>query len=539
MTSAPETALALFETAFKEFADRPAFTCLGHTLTFTDIDQASRHLAAYLREVAGLQPGDAIALQMPNITQYPIAVYAALRAGLVVVNINPLYTPRELRHQLKDSGAKALIVLANVAADVAQVIPQTEVAHVIVTHIADFMPWPKRSLINWVVKHLKKMVPAYDFAQSVSWCDALARGAKCAPVSHEAAPDDLMVLQYTGGTTGVAKGAMLTQHNLYSNVRQTKQHLPQFFGPDSEIFAAPLPLYHIYALNLHLLAGFSSGAHSILIPNPRDLPSLFKALAPFPITVFVGINTLFNAMLKHPGFAQLNLSRLKVTSAGGMALTSETARQWQERTQCAISEGYGLTETSPIVSCNPIDAIRQGTIGLPLPGTEVKVVDDAGVSQAAGSPGELWVRGPQVMKGYWQRPVETEHVLTADGWFKTGDIAVLEPDGYIRIVDRKKDMIIVSGFNVYPNEIEDVAMTHPSIREAAVVGVPQPSGGEWVKIFVVSDSPDLTEDDVIDHCRQSLTAYKVPKLVEFRDSLPKTTVGKILRRELRDGPASK
>ncbi|WP_053981178.1 AMP-binding protein [Marinagarivorans algicola] len=533
-----ETASALFEHAFKAYPTRAAFTCLGSTLTFKDVDDRSAALAAFFIHGLKLQAGDRIALQLPNICQYPIAIYAAMRAGLVVVNVNPLYSSRELCHQLKDSGAKALIVLANVAHEVSTIIDQTPIEHVIVTEIADSMPWPKRSLVNFVIKHVKKMVPAFSFHKSISFLDALKQGGQLlsqhGATVTETSPDDLMVLQYTGGTTGLAKGAMLTQHNLYSNVVQMKEHMPEFFSADVETFAAPLPLYHIYALNLHVLAGFSNGAHSILIPNPRDLPALFKAFEPFKITVFVGLNTLFNAMMHHPLFDSFDSSSLKVTSAGGMALTSETARLWQERTHCNISEGYGLTETSPIVSSNKIDAIQMGTIGTPLPNTQVRVINEEGVVLPEGEAGELCVKGPQVMKGYWGKPEATAEVLDDEGWFRTGDIAVIQPDGYIKIVDRKKDMIIVSGFNVYPNEVEDVAMTHPEIMEAAVIGVPQASGGEIVKIFVVAENPGLSEEDVISYCRENLTAYKAPKLVEFRKELPKSNVGKILRRELRD-----
>ncbi len=534
MTIANQTALALFEHAFKTYAERPAFTCLGVTSTYREIDEKSAALAAYFRQVLHLQAGDRIALQMPNITQYPIAIYAALRAGLVIVNVNPLYTERELIYQLKDSGAKALVVLANVAANVSRVIAQTDVEHVIVTEIADFMPWPKRFLINAVVKHLKKMVPPFTFVKPIAFVDALAAGAALPKVEHEPKPEDLMVLQYTGGTTGVAKGAMLSQFNLYSNVQQIKERLPSFFSEDKEIFATPLPLYHIYALNLHLLAGFSNGAHSVLIPNPRDLDALFKALIPFKITVFVGINTLFNAMLNHKDIDRLDFSALKVTSAGGMALNTEIAKRWRDKTHCDISEGYGLTETSPVLSANPLEAIRAGSIGTPLPKTFFKIVNEHGQILPNGEPGELCVKGPQVMRGYWNKPEETANAFDAEGWFKTGDIAIIQDDGYARIVDRKKDMVIVSGFNVYPNEVEDVAMQHAGVLEAAVIGVATESGNEAIKIFVVRKDPSLTELDVIAHCKKNLTAYKVPKFVEFRDSLPKTNVGKILRRELRE-----
>lgn len=534
MSSYPQTALAVVEHAFKTYPERPAFVCLGCTVTYREIDQKSAAFAAYLVNELGLQPGERIALQMPNIVQFPIALYGAIRAGLVIVNVNPLYTKRELKHQLNDCNAKAIVVLSNVAEALAEVVAETSIEHVIVTDIGDFMPWLKAKLVNFACKHIKKMVPNFSLPSSIPFNKALSVGKRYSAPSIARQPDDLLVLQYTGGTTGLSKGAMLSNRNLMENVRQIKTHLPEFFSEEAEIFAAPLPLYHIYALNLHLMAGFSNGALSILIPNPRDLPSLFDVLKPFQPTVFVGINTLFNAMLKHPRFKDIDFSKLKVTAAGGMALATETAHAWEEATHCKVSEGYGLTETSPVVCANPLAAIKAGTIGLPLPDTELKVINENGETLPANEPGELCVRGPQVMQGYWQNPEATAQVMTADGWFKTGDIGVIRDDGYVKIVDRKKDMIIVSGFNVYPNEVEDVAAMHPNIIEAAVIGVPMSQGGEQVKIFVVTDDEQLTEEDVIAHCREHLTAYKVPKHVEFRDSLPKTNVGKILRRELRN-----
>jgi long-chain acyl-CoA synthetase len=527
------TALALIENAFKAYSDRPAFTCLGTTLTYRQIDEKSAAFSRYLVHELGLVPGDRIALQMPNVTQYPIALYGALRAGLVVVNVNPLYTQRELLHQLKDSGAKALVVLANVASEVAKIVDQTDVKSVLVTEIGDFMPWPKALLVNVVVKYIKKLVPPFKFRKSINFNDALCKGARLPPFEVVVGPQDLMILQYTGGTTGVSKGAMLSQFNLYANVRQIQTHFPEFFSHDREIFAAPLPLYHIYALNLHLMSSFSNGAQTILIPNPRDLESLFDALKPHKLTVFVGINTLFNAMLHHKRFFEIDFSALKVTAAGGMALITDTAKEWEKRTNTKVCEGYGLTETSPVVTGNQLKATQLGSIGRPVPDTEVKVINETGESLPFGEAGELCIRGPQVMLGYWQKPEATAEVIDAEGWFKSGDIAVIQSDGFIKIVDRKKDMIIVSGFNVYPSEIEEVAMQHPDILEAAVVGVPQQGGGEVVKIFVVPENDRLTEEDVIEHCRANLTRYKVPKLVEFRTTLPKSNVGKILRKDLR------
>ena len=529
------TLTELLEYSFKEYPQKPAFTCAGYTLNFQQLEKHSKRFASYLIHHTDLVPGDRIAIQMPNILQFPVAVYGALFAGLIVVNVNPLYTPRELKHQLKDSGAKALVVLSNVASNVASVIPQTDITTVIETNFADLHPAPKRWLINYVVKHVKKLVPKYEFNNSISFRKALSRGNKAFEVQAKNA-DDVAVLQYTGGTTGVAKGAMLTHGNLCSNVWQMIKHMPEVFDAEREVWVACLPLYHIYAFNLHGLCSICAGAHNVLIPNPRDLHSLTQALLPHKITVFIGINTLLNALSRFEEFKQVDFSSLKITTAGGMALTEDVGRIWKEVTGSNISEGYGLTETSPVVCGNPVAAIQMGTIGIPLPETEVKVVDDNGNTLPPGETGELLVRGPQIMKGYWQRPAETDNVLSNDGWLKTGDMAVIKDDGYLKIVDRKKDMILVSGFNVYPNEVEDVVCTHPDIIEAAAVGVPDLESGEVVKLFVVTQNETLTEDDVYDFCKERLTGYKRPKIIEFRDSLPKSNVGKILRKDLRDAP---
>jgi long-chain acyl-CoA synthetase len=507
----------------------------GHTLTYAEIDVLSARFASYLQHHSGLKPGDRIAIQLPNILQYPVVLYGAIRAGLVVVNTNPLYTARELLHQLKDSGAKALVVLANVAGTAAEILPQTQVETVIVTEVGDLLPTPKRQLINFAVKHLKKMVPAYSIPGALNLRNVLEHGDRpLAPVLVNG--DSVLVLQYTGGTTGVAKGAMLSHANLCANVQQILHHMTQLFKTESQVVAVALPLYHIFAFNIHALCAVSRGAHNVLIPNPRDLPALVKAIKPYKISLYVAVNTLYNALVRYEGFRKLDFSELKTSAAGGMAVTEDVARQWREVTGCAICEGYGLTETSPVLVTNPDNAIQSGTIGTPVIDTEIKVADEQGNPVPDGQPGELWARGPQVMSGYWQKPDATAEVLTPDGWFKTGDIAIRRADGYFKIVDRKKDMILVSGFNVYPNEVEDVVTQHPNIVEAAVIGVPNQETGEAAKLFVVTDGKKVSEAEIIAFCRQRLTAYKVPRIIEYRDSLPKSNVGKILRRELRDPP---
>jgi long-chain acyl-CoA synthetase len=528
------TVSELLQDAFSQHAHLPAFTCLGHTLSYAEIDELSARFASYLQHYSGLKPGDRIAIQLPNILQYPVVLYGAIRAGLVVVNTNPLYTPRELLHQLNDSGAKMLVVLANVADRAAEILAQTQVEKVILTEIGDLLPTPKRQLVNFAVKYVKKMVPAFSLPQAISLRDTLKRGSaqpfKPVPITS----DSLLVLQYTGGTTGLAKGAMLSHANLCANVRQILNHMTNLFKSKSQVVAVALPLYHVFAFNIHGLCAVSRGAHSILIPNPRDLPAFIKAIKPYKISLYVAVNTLFNALLRYDEFRKLDFSELKTSAGGGMAVTADVARQWLELTGCAICEGYGLTETSPVVVTNPDYAIQTGTIGTPVIDTEVKIANDDGEAVPEGEPGELWVRGPQVMSGYWQKPEATAEVLTADGWFKTGDIAIRRPDGYYKIVDRKKDMILVSGFNVYPNEIEDVVTQHPDIIEAAAIGVPSSETGETVKLFVVTGEKRVPQEEIIAFCRQRLTAYKIPRIIEYRDSLPKSNVGKILRRELRD-----
>ncbi|WP_342632395.1 long-chain fatty acid--CoA ligase [Marinobacter alkaliphilus] len=524
----------VFEQAVKKFADKPAFTAVGVTLTYRDLDTQSRNFAAWLQNKTDLKPGDRIAVQMPNITQYPVIVFGAMRAGLIVVNTNPLYTTREMEHQFNDSGAKALVVLANMADNAEKVLPHTGIEHVIVTEIADMHSPIKRTLMNAVVKHVKKMVPSYSLPTAHKLPAVLSAGAreKFTPVDINL--DDLAVLQYTGGTTGVAKGAMLTHANLVANLTQVRPMMEDQVEEGKEVVIAPLPLYHIYSFTLNCGIMLEAGAHNVLIPNPRDIPGFVKEMQKQKFSAFIGLNTLFVALCNNEDFQDLDFSGLKLTASGGMALTSDTAKMWERVTGCEISEGYGMTETSPVVTFNPRSAIQIGTIGLPIPSTVVKTIDDDGNETPIGEPGELCVKGPQVMRGYWQRPEDTQKSFTDDGFLKTGDVALIQEDGYIRIVDRKKDMIIVSGFNVFPNEIEDVVTSHPKVVECAAVGIPDAKSGEAVKVYVVPTKEGVTANELKEFCRERLTAYKVPKHFEFRDELPKSNVGKILRRELRD-----
>ena len=532
--------LAVLKQSCQRFSDKIAYSNLGQTLTYGELYQRSADFAAYLQNHTDLQPGDRIAVQMPNVLQYPIAVFGAMRAGLIVVNTNPLYTEREMEHQFNDSGAKALVCLANMAALAEKVVPKTGIKHVIITEVADMLPTIKRVVINAVVKYVKKIVPAYSIPQAVSFLDALAMGRGKSFNEANPSSDDVAVLQYTGGTTGVAKGAMLTHKNLVANMLQCRTLMGAKLGEGSEIMVAPLPLYHIYAFTFHCMTLMLIGAHNVLITNPRDLPAFVKDLAKYPFTGFVGLNTLFAGLCNNEDFKKLNFKPLKATFSGGMALQTATAERWQEITGCEICEGYGMTETSPVVSVNPFGAIQIGTIGIPMPSTLCKIVDDAGVEQPLGERGELCVKGPQVMKGYWQRPEATAEVIDSDGWLKTGDIALIQPDGYIRIVDRKKDMIIVSGFNVYPNELEEVLAAMPEVLQCAAIGIPDDKTGEAIKLFVVvKPGQSLTTEQVIKYMHDKVTGYKRPKLVEFRDSLPMTNVGKILRRELRDAEIKK
>ena len=526
---------AVLKESCQRFADKPAFSNMGKTLTYGELYELSGVFAAYLQNHTDLKAGDRIAVQLPNVLQYPVVVFGAMRAGMIVVNTNPLYTAREMEHQFNDSGAKALVCLANMAHLAEEVLPKTGIKHVVITEVADLLPVLKRTLVNFVVKHVKKMVPAYNLPQAVKINEALAKG-RGKPVK-EASPSngDVAVLQYTGGTTGVAKGAMLTHRNLIANMLQSKALMGSNLNEGSEIVICPLPLYHIYAFTFHCMAMMLTGNHNILITNPRDLPGTVKELGKWKFTTFVGLNTLFVALCNNEDFRRLDLSSLKLTLSGGMALQLATAERWKEVTGCPICEGYGMTETSPVATVNPYQNIQIGTIGIPVPSTLCKVIDDAGNDLPLGERGELCVKGPQVMKGYWQRQEATDEMLDAEGWLKTGDIAVIQDDGYLRIVDRKKDMILVSGFNVYPNELEDVLATLPGVLQCAAIGVPDEKSGEAIKVFlVVKPGESLTKEQVMEHMRANLTGYKVPRFVEFRDSLPTTNVGKILRRELRD-----
>ncbi len=524
--------------AFKRYSDRPAFTSLGRTLSYRDLDRLSADFAAYLQQVLGLQPGDRIAVQLPNLIQYPVVVFGALRAGLVVVNTNPLYTANEMLHQFNDSGAKALVLFAGCGDRAEKILAQTQIKHVITTEVADLHSPLKRRLLNTLVKHVKKMVPDYSLPGAVSLPQALKLGSRQQHQPSTPGPEDVAVLQYTGGTTGVAKGAMLTHGNLVGNYLQLAEHFGDFIGESKELFIGPLPLYHIYAFTMHCMLLLGSGNHSVLIPNPRDIPGFVKELKKWKFTGFAGLNTLFVALSNNKEFAQLDFSALKFTASGGMALTTDAANHWQQITGCQIIEGYGLTETSPGVTFNHPGKVQLGSIGQALPLTELKVLDDAEQELPPGQPGELYIRGPQVMKGYWQQIAETALVMTADGWFRSGDMAILQEDGFVRIVDRKKDMLIVSGFNVYPNEVEDVVTAMPEVRECAVIGVADERCGEAVKLFVVTDSEQLSLEMIQAYCRERLTAYKIPRQIEFCNDLPKSNVGKVLRRALKQQPAA-
>lgn len=526
---------AVLKQSCQRFADKPAFSNLGKTLTYGELYTLSGAFAAWLQQHTDLKPGDRIAVQLPNVLQYPVAVFGAMRAGLIVVNTNPLYTAREMEHQFNDSGAKALVCLANMAHLAEKVVPKTQVKHVIVTEVADLLPPLKRLLINSVIKYVKKMVPAYNLPGAVRFNDALALGKGGAVTEANPQPSDVAVLQYTGGTTGVAKGAMLTHRNLVANMLQCRALMGANLQEGCEILITPLPLYHIYAFTFHCMAMMLIGNHNVLISNPRDLSAMVKELGKWKFSGFVGLNTLFVALCNNDAFRALDFSALKITLSGGMALQLSVAERWKTVTGCAICEGYGMTETSPVAAVNPAEANQVGTIGIPVPSTLCKVIDDSGRELGLGEVGELCVKGPQVMKGYWQREEATAEILDQDGWLKTGDIAVIQPDGYMRIVDRKKDMILVSGFNVYPNELEDVLASLPGVLQCAAIGVPDEKSGEVIKMFiVVKPGMTLTKEQVMEHMRANVTGYKVPRHIEFRDALPTTNVGKILRRELRD-----
>ena len=528
----------LLEESFQKYADRNAFVCMDKFLTYRELDKLSLQMGAWLQS-KGLKTGARVAIMLPNVLQYPVAMAAILRAGYTVVNVNPLYTPRELQHQLIDSGSEAIIVLENFATTVEQVLPHTQVKHVIVATMGDLLGGLKGAIVNFVVRKIKKMVPAFSLPGAISFNKMLAEGARLTLQPVQQGHDDIVFLQYTGGTTGVSKGAMLLHRNVIANVLQNEAWMSPVMTPEMRAtsmgFMCALPLYHIYSLTVSALMGMRVGGLNVLIPNPRDIPGFVKELAKHKIVVFPAVNTLYNALLNNAEFAKLDFSSYKVCNGGGMALQRNVAERWLKLTGCPLIEGYGMSETSPVVTGNRVDITEfTGTIGLPFPSTEVAILNDDGVEVPLGEPGEIAVRGPQVMAGYWQRPDETAKSMTADGFFKTGDVGVMDERGYVKIVDRKKDMIIVSGFNVYPNEVEDVVASCPGVLECACIGVPDANSGEAVKVFVVRKDPNLTVEQIREHCKHELTAYKKPKYIEFRDELPKTNVGKILRRQLRD-----
>ena len=528
----------LMEESFQKYSQQTAYNFMGKDFSFGQTDKLSLSFASYLQSL-GLNKGDRVAIMMPNLPQYPIAVAAILRAGYVVVNVNPLYTARELEHQLNDSGSKAIIIIENFAATLQQCIAKTPIKHVVLCAIGDRLGLLKGSLVNYVIRNVKKMVPAFDLANAVRFNDALSAGKSLPFHKPTIAADDVAVLQYTGGTTGVSKGAVLLHRNIIANLLQSEawnQPAMATIPADEQVTTVcALPLYHIFAFTVGMMLSMRTGGKLILIPNPRDIPAVLKALAPHKIHSFPAVNTLFNALANHPDFKTVDWSHLKVSLGGGTAVQSAVAKLWLEKTGCPICEGYGLSETSPSASCNPTTSTEfTGTIGVPLPGTWMVCLDDDGQPVPAGQPGEIAIKGPQVMAGYWQRPDETAKVMTEDGYFKSGDVGVMDERGFFKIVDRKKDMVLVSGFNVYPNEVEEVVAAMPGVMECAVVGVPDEKSGEAVKLVIVRKDPDLTEEAVREFCRHELTGYKQPKVVEFREELPKTPVGKILRRELRD-----
>ena len=526
----------LLEESFSKYADRNAYVCMDKYLTYGELDTYSKKLAAWLQS-RGMQRGARVAIMMPNVLQYPIAIAAVLRAGYTVVNVNPLYTPRELEHQIKDSGSEAIIVLENFAHTVQQVMGKTPLKHVVVASMGEMLGGVKGMLVNFVVRNVKKMVPEFSLPNMVRFKDALSQGAKMPFSKVELAASDVAFLQYTGGTTGVSKGATLTHRNVIANVLQTEAWSKPAMGETNEqtVIVCALPLYHIFALTACAMWGMRTGALNILIVNPRDIPGFIKELGKYKVNMMPAVNTLYNALVNHPDFASLDFSGLKVSNGGGMAVQKAVNDKWKQVTGTSIIEGYGLSETSPVATCNRADVKEfTGTIGLPIPSTDVAILDDAGKPMAIGEIGEIAIRGPQVMAGYWNRPEETAKVMTPDGFFKSGDVGIMDENGYVKIVDRKKDMILVSGFNVYPNELEGVIAGHPGVLECAVIGVPDEHSGEAVKVFVVRKDPNLTAEQLMDYCKQQFTGYKKPKYIEFRDELPKTNVGKILRRALRD-----
>ncbi len=527
----------LLEESFSKYADRKAYVCMDKFLTYGELDAYSKKLAAWLQS-RGMQRGARVAIMMPNVLQYPIAIAAVLRAGYTVVNVNPLYTPRELEHQISDSGSEAIIVLENFAHTVQQVMGKTPLKHVVVASMGEMLGGAKGMLVNFVVRNVKKMVPEFSLPNMVRFKDALSQGGKMPFSKVELASSDVAFLQYTGGTTGVSKGATLTHRNVIANVLQTEAWSKPAMGEmgsEQTVIVCALPLYHIFALTACAMWGMRTGALNILIVNPRDIPGFIKELGKYKVNMMPAVNTLYNALVNHPDFASLDFSGLKVCNGGGMAVQKAVNDKWKQVTGTSIIEGYGLSETAPVATCNRADVKEfTGTIGLPVPSTDIAILDDAGKPMAIGEIGEIAIRGPQVMAGYWNRPEETAKVMTPDGFFKSGDVGIMDAEGYVKIVDRKKDMILVSGFNVYPNELEGVIAGHPGVLECAVIGVPDEHSGEAVKVFVVRKDPNLSAEQLMDYCKQQFTGYKKPKYIEFRDELPKTNVGKILRRALRD-----
>jgi long-chain acyl-CoA synthetase len=528
----------LLEESFRKYAARNAYACMGKYLTYAEVDEMSKQIGAWLQG-KGLQKGARVAIMMPNVLQYPIVLAAILRAGYTVVNVNPLYTPRELEHQLKDSGSEAIFILENFATTLEQVVGKTGIKHIVVASMGDLLGGLKGAIVNFVVRNVKKMVPAYSLPNARRFKQVMAEASRMNLKPVDIGHDDIAFLQYTGGTTGVSKGATLVHRNVIANVLQSDAWLQPVLDKEPKVeqlvIVCALPLYHIFALTACCLLGTRCGGMNLLIPNPRDIPGFVKELGKYKINMFPAVNTLFNALLNNPDFAKLDFSSLKVSNGGGMAVQRAVADKWIKTTGCPIAEGYGLSETSPLATCNPADTKEYtGSIGLPVPSTEIVILDDNGRPVPLGQPGEIAIRGPQVMVGYWNRPDETAKVMTPDGFFKSGDIGIMDEKGYTKIVDRKKDMILVSGFNVYPNEVEDVIAEHPGVLECACVGVPDANSGEAVKLFVVRKDPSLTAEQLMDYCKGQLTGYKKPKYIEFRTELPKTNVGKILRRELRD-----
>lgn len=524
----------LFEESVSKYGDAIAYECMGKTMTFNEVDQYSKKFASYLQNDLNMKKGDRVAIQMPNCLQYPVALFGTLRAGMVVVNANPLYTSKEMKHQFEDAGVDAIVILANFANNLEKIRQEIKAKHIIITELGDMLGGLKGTIVNLVVKHVKKMVPAYNLPRAIKWKTMMAKANASKFRIEKMTLADTAFLQYTGGTTGVSKGAELTHGNIVANMQQISAWMKPKLKEKEEVVITALPLYHIFALTVNCLAMMKIGAHNVLITNPRDMPGFIKELAKHKFTVITGVNTLFNGLMNNEAFAKLDFSPLKVAVGGGMAVQKATAEKWEKITGVPLAEGYGLTETSPVATCNPIDGTeRIGTIGIPLPNTDVKIIDDNGNDLPIGERGELCIKGPQVMKGYWEKPDETEKVMEGD-WFKTGDIAIMDEDGFIKIVDRKKEMILVSGFNVYPNEVESAIALHPKVLETGVIGMPDDKSTEKVVAYVVPKDKSVTAEEIIAHCREELTNYKVPREVYFADELPKTNVGKILRRKIKE-----